>query len=314
MPCFALRRVLHLRFSCTAGKFCVLYFMESEAPPSAGWYNFLGWLDVNKKRVAIVAAILALVAALVAVMMWRSSQRKDEAALALAGVKHAPGDPATPALAENYLKVAQEYENTPAAAQALVRAGATYFAAGEYQKAQDAFARFLNNHSDSAWVSQAQYGLAACLEAQGKNPEAIAKYSDFLKSYSADPAADQARFSLSRLYEKTSQPAQALDVLTKMTNGLPPFSPIAGEVQERMKAIYAKNPALAPPPVQRMPPMMTPSMLTNNVQVTPQPPTTNVAVPTPGAAPTVAPVPAAPTSTGGAPRINLQAPTNTQPK
>lgn len=29
--------------------------MESGAPPSAGFYNVVGWLDVNKKRVAVGA-------------------------------------------------------------------------------------------------------------------------------------------------------------------------------------------------------------------------------------------------------------------
>jgi tetratricopeptide (TPR) repeat protein len=275
----------------------------------------LGWLDVNRKRVVTFAAVAALVAAVIAVLVWRSSERKDEAARALAGVKHNPSDPPTPAVAADYMKVAEQFDGTPAAGQALIRAGTTYFAVGDFQKTQDAFSRFLKDYGDTPWVPQAQYGMAACLEAQGKNPEAIAKYNEFLKGYSADAAADQARFSLARLYEKSSQPAQAIDVLTKMTNGLPPFSPVAATVQERLKAIYAKNPSLLPPPVQRTPPMMTPSMLTNLMV---RPPTASNVLTAPPTTVTPAPAPApAPSAgaTGGVPKINLPAPTSgSQPK
>src|SRR4051812_34442868 len=83
-------RISHLRFVCTAGKFCVLYFMESEAPPSAGWYNFLGWLDVNKKRVAIGVVVVAAIGAVAGLMFWRAGEREVEAGEALSAVKHNP--------------------------------------------------------------------------------------------------------------------------------------------------------------------------------------------------------------------------------
>jgi tetratricopeptide (TPR) repeat protein len=277
--------------------------MESEAPPSAGWYNFLGWLDVNKKRVAIGVGILAVVGLIAGLMVWRTGEREVEAGEALSAVKHNPTEAATSAVAQDYLKVADKYDGTPAGSQALIRAGATFFAVGDYTKAQEIFSRFVNKHNDAPWLGQAQYGLAACLEAQGKNQEAIVKYGDFLKSYSTDPAADQARFSLARLYEKGNQPSQAIDVLTKMTNGVAPFSPVIGEVQERLKAIYAKNPSLVPAPPVRTPPMMSPSILTN---ITVKPATnlggTNL-------------VPKAPTAatTSAAPKITIQAPTPSAP-
>jgi tetratricopeptide (TPR) repeat protein len=261
----------------------------------------------------MIAAVAALVAAVVAILVWRNSERKDEAARALSAVKHNPSDLPTPALAADYLKVAEQYDGTAAAGQAIIRAGTTFFAIGDYQKAQDAFSRFLKSYGDTPWVPQAQYGLAACLEAQGKTQEAIAKYNEFLKSYSTDSAADQARFSLARLYEKSSQPAQAIDVLTKMTNGLPPFSPVAGAVQERLREIYASNPSLLPPPVQRNPTMTPQSMFTNMIV---RPPTNAPASVTTGAPPSaVSPAPAATPATSGVPQINLQPPASpAQPK
>ena len=61
--------------------------MDSEAPPSAGFYNFLGWFEANKQRVAIGAGILVVVGLVVGLMVWRSSQRVIEAEEALGLVK-----------------------------------------------------------------------------------------------------------------------------------------------------------------------------------------------------------------------------------
>jgi len=293
--------------------------MESDAPPSAGWYNFLGWLDVNRKRVAMIAGIVVIVGGVIAILVWRHSERETEAAEALSSVRMPfnPMDPVPPGTAEEFVKVAENYSKTPAAAQARLRAATLYFSAGQYDKAQDQLKKFLAEYGDTQWVPQAQFSMATCLEAQGKTADAIAKYNDFIRAYPNDPAADEARFNLVRLYENSNQPTQAIDLLTKMTNGLPQFSPLIGEVQERLKAIYMKNPALMPAPAPRIAPQT--MTMTNTQRFTPGP----VVVPIPDSAPGVTPTPApatptpAPSATpatpGNAPKISIQPPKATPP-
>ena len=268
--------------------------MESKAPPSAGFYDFLGWLDVNKQRLAIAAVIMAFVGLIIGWFVWRSGQREIEAAQALSAVRlpFNPTEPPPPGTAEGFLKVATEFSGTRAAAQAVLRAGSAYFAEGNYAQAQKQFEDFVRQHGDTPWVPQAVFGIAASLDAQGKSPEAISKYNDFLRSYANDPAADQARLNLARLYEASNQPAQAADMLNKVTSA-GPMTPMAGEAQERLRALQAKHPELMATNVLSRQPAPAP-MRTNAVVMT-----NRITVTNPASNPT-----------GAAPKIILQPPGN----
>ena len=225
--------------------------MEAGTPPSAGFYDFLGWLETNKKRIAIGAAALFLIGVLVGFVIWRSGQRAMEAEETLSSIRTTamPGELPPAGAAEALIQVAEEFPKTAAAPKALLRAGTVYFDQNNFVKAQEQFDKLLRNYGDTIWVPQAVYGVAASLEAQAKMTEAIAKYNDFIRNYPGDSAAEQARFSLARLYQQTKQPALALEVLKKMTDAQAGgFSPGAAEAQERMKEIYTKHPELIPPP------------------------------------------------------------------
>jgi tetratricopeptide (TPR) repeat protein len=245
--------------------------MEKEAPPSAGLYNFLGWLETNKQRVAIGIVALLVVGTVIGFLVWRSNEKQVEAEEALSSVRmpFGPSQQPEPGTAEALLKVAQDYPNTLAAAKAVLRAGTVYFDQGNYGKAQEQFDRYLRDHGETPWVPQAVYGIAASLDAQGKTAEAIAKYTNFLATYANDPAADQARLSLARLYEQSQQPALAIDILNKLANNQQGgFGQSAAEAQEKIRELYAKHPSLAPsnpPPVMPSP---APNILTNFVRST----------------------------------------------
>ena len=221
--------------------------MESEAPPSAGFYNFLGWLETNKKSVAMLVAGLLVAGTVAGFFAWRSGQRAMEAEEALSAMKAAfsPNDPLTVGTADALVKIAQEYAGTPAAAKAQLRAGTAYFSEGNYAKSQDQFNSYIQKYGDTPWVSQAVFGVAAALDAQKKSPEAITKYTDFIRSFPNDPSVDQARLNLARLYEQTQQPALALDTLNKLTGGGQPgnYSPASAEAEEKKKELLAKNPS-----------------------------------------------------------------------
>ncbi len=244
--------------------------MESGTPPSAGFYNFLGWLETNKQRVAMGVAALFFVGAVIGFFVWRSGQKEIDAEEALSSVRmpFGPSQQPEPGTAEALIKVAEEYPDTSAAAKARLRAGTVYFDQGNYVKAQEQFDKYLRTHGETPWVPQAVYGIAASLEAQGKTAEAIAKYTNFVGTYSSDPAVDQARLTLARLYDQTQRPDLALDILNKLVSGQQGgFGPGGSEAQQRIAELYAKHPALRPA-MPSNPPPFTPSMLTNFVRST----------------------------------------------
>jgi tetratricopeptide (TPR) repeat protein len=262
--------------------------MDSNAPRSAGFYDFLGWIEANKKRVAIGAAAVLFAVLVVGILVWRSGEREVDAELALSAVPMptSPSDPVAPGTGDAFAKVAAEYSGTQAAAKALIRAGTAYFAEGKYAKAREQFDAYLREFGATPWVPEALLGIAASLEAENKIPEAITKYKDFLSTYGTAPSADMARFNLARLYEQSNQPQLALETLTAMlkaqTAGGPP-SPSAQEAQMKMRALLAKNPGLmptnaAPARAPQQPPLVlkpqepggaTPPVIVNPAQPTP---------------------------------------------
>ena len=247
-----------LRFIGAARKFPAL--MDTNAPQSAGIYNLLGWLETNKKRVAIGAGVVAVAALVVGIFAWQSGERviKAEEALASVRMPYSPLELPAAGTADALAKIAADYSGTPAAGKALLRAATVYFGDGNYAKAREQFDAYLREYGATAQVKDAVFGLAVCLDAENKSAEAITKYNDFIAnpSYAADPVADMARFNLVRLYEQSNQPQLALEVLTKMA-GTPmpnqPPNPVAQEAQAKIRAIYTKNPALMPAPVTAAP-------------------------------------------------------------
>ena len=250
--------------------------METEAPPSVGLYNLLGWFETKKKLLVQIVAGALVAAAVLGFLVWRSGQKQIEAEQALSAVHmpFSPSDLPTPGTADALAKIAADYPGTAAAAKATLRAASVYFGDGNYAKATEQFDSFIRNYSDSPWVSQASYGLATCLDAQGKVTEAITKYEAFIKTPGADVLGDQARLNLARLYEQNKQPAQALELLTKMTSAQQGYNPAAAEVQEKIRELYTKHPDLVPkptPPPSIPPQIMAPTIVSPSTSGVPAP-------------------------------------------
>jgi len=247
--------------------------MESEAPPSAALYNFLGWLNANKKPVVVGVLVLTLVVGGVFLRNWQKEQTEITAAKALSDIRlpYNAGELPPSGTDAALLKLAATYPQTSAGAHALLLAGSTLFAEGKYALAQEQFDKFIGQHGESRWASHASFGLAASLDAQNKTNDAIAKYEAFIKSYPLDPATDQARLGAARLLEQSGREVQAVELYNKMLetamkNPKNYNQPAVIESQERLRDLFKKNPALA---VQKQPPVKT---NTSTFVVPPTPP------------------------------------------
>lgn len=244
--------------------------MDSETHKTEPLYEFLAWLEVNKKRVIVGGVVLLAVIGIVTTVVWYKNQQEFAASEALSAVRlpYNPSEPVPPGTTEKLQQVADKFSGTAAASRAeLIRAG-LFYTDGKYPEAQAAFDKFLRDHPDSQWVANAVFGIAVSLDAQKKAPEAIAKYEDFARRYPTDPSADQARLQLASLLEASGKAKEALEQYEKITKtaGANPGggSPYMGEAQERQRLLLSKHPELAPAPAPTLAPPTTPTVVRSN--------------------------------------------------
>lgn len=220
--------------------------MSSETTGSTGFYEFLAWLEENRKRL-IVGFVIAVVVGLgIAFYRWKSDQTEWAANAALLKLRPAssPAERTTPAGASDYQKVVDQYPNTDAAERALLLAAGASFTENKYSEAQAQFERFLKENGGNPLAPTAAYGKAASLEAQGKFDEALSAYQNVLTQHPRSTVVTDTRFAIARLYEAKKQPDLALKTYEEMTRTNTASSK-GTEAMMRKEALLSKYPELA---------------------------------------------------------------------
>jgi predicted negative regulator of RcsB-dependent stress response len=219
--------------------------MSSETTGSTGLFEFLAWLEENKKRLA-TAFVIAIVAGFaIYIYRWKSQQTElaaNEALLKLRTPSAGEKIPSPPAA--EYLKIASEYSSTDAAERALLLGAGTLFTESKFPEAQVQFERFLKDHSNHSLASAAAYGRAASLEAQGKSDDALTAYQGVLSQFPQSSVVTDARFAIARLFEGKKQPEMALRTYEEMTR-TNSYSGKNTEALMRKELLLAKYPELA---------------------------------------------------------------------
>ena len=243
--------------------------MDAPQTQSDSFYNFLAWLEVNKRKVITWAAI-ALGVVLVAVAVFSYQQQKERrASEALSNVRPPATGSTTPApgTADAYLKVATDHAGTRAAARALLLGAAIKFQEGAYADAQKYYEQFIREYPDNRWLPQAYFGVASSLDAQGKSAEGLKHFEQLRRQFPNDAIIDETKLAMARLYETENRPAEAYKLYDELLKANP-YSGLGSEAGLRQAELVEKHPELAkanlPPAMTTMPPMM----ITN---MTPQP-------------------------------------------
>ena len=238
--------------------------MDSDVTQSTAFYNFLGWLEVNKKRLLVWGGVIAAIAALTAIYIYSQVQKEENASQALSEVRAGPGPSAPPPqdVAAAYFKVAGDYPGTKAAERAWLQGAGSLFVAGKHADAQKQFEAFLKQSPNSPWVPQALFGVASSLDAQKMPAEALRAYEDLRKRFGSDPVMDQAKLALARLYE-TQNPKEALalyDDLLKANQ----YGGTGSEAGMRREDLLKNHPDLAP---KTNAPALTPPMMSSSPSI-----------------------------------------------
>ena len=118
---------------------------------------------------------------------------------------------------------------------------------GKYADAQAEFTKFIAAHSSSPLLPQANIGIAACLEAQGKIADAVQQYKKVTSLYATIPnIIIPVKLTLGRLSEEDSKPDQAVGYYKDLVSLQDPNDPWVAEASERLRLLIAKHPELNP--------------------------------------------------------------------
>ena len=247
--------------------------MESENSKTDSVVGLLAWLEVHKKRLAVIGGV-TLVAILVAmVMIQHQAQKELNASAALSDVRLPfSSSAALPAgLADSLSKVAAEHKGSQAAARALLLSGGVAFSeaksAADYAEAQKSFEQVIVEHPDSPWIPQANLGVAAALVAQGKVPEATAKYEEVTRRFASSAIIDEARLALARLHE-SKKPEEAFKLYEELIKGNP-SSILTMEANMRQDTLIKQHPELAKLKLPPAPPVSVTPTPSQQVKITP---------------------------------------------
>jgi tetratricopeptide (TPR) repeat protein len=222
-------------------------FMDAQTQ-STDWYlKVVPWLHARRKRLLIGGIVVAVLG--LAWAFWAWNKAKDEAdanaqffAAPLAIGMRSMGESPTA-----LLNVASAYRGTAAGEHAQALAGEELFTQGKYPQAYQQFSDFIDNYPDSALIPQVSVGVAACLEAEGKTTEAIAKYHEIILTYPSEMSiVSPAKLTLARLYEASNQLQEALSYYAELARVLSqnPNDPWAAEARERAQLLVSKHPEL----------------------------------------------------------------------
>ena len=107
------------------------------------------------------------------------------------------------------------------------------------------FQRFITENPESSFAAQAQYGIAACQEAQGKSDEAAKTYKNLADRFKATGFGLAASSGLARILESQGKLAEALPLLEDIAR-TDPNGILGSEARIRTALIQQKLPPPAP--------------------------------------------------------------------
>ncbi len=227
-------------------------FMSSTTPQpqaapvqdSGPGFDLLTWLEINSRLVVGVVLAVSLVLAGLAVVRSRERATRAEAAKELLQLipPTGPGEaPKVPDVAK-LLALGGQFPGTAAGQQARLIAAGQLFVSGKYAEAQTEFSTFEEQNPNSEFLGVALIGVAATLEAQGKDAEAVKAYDRAILG-GGDGFAVQARLAKARLLESSS-PVVALGLIDEVLKST--AASVVGEQAATARTrLIQKHPELA---------------------------------------------------------------------
>ena len=192
--------------------------------------NFLIFYEVNKKKIFIVAGVIALVGVLLGLYFYKSRISNEEASTALGKIysyyDQASSDPNSYNVAINGIperkveglkSIVDKYGSTPSGEVARIYLGNAYYATGNVDEAMKMFESF--SSSDPTLTAAALAGQGACYESK-QNFEQAASMFEKAGGMQTLSGAEYLQ-SAARCYGLKGDKAKALELCKKIKKDYP---------------------------------------------------------------------------------------------
>ena len=221
--------------------------MEIQDAPAAYFFKLWPKIEANWIRIIMGGSVIVVAAVLISFYSWQRDQKEINAGKALTQfMMSAPRNVTSSQQADNYLKIAGDYQGTTAGQRAWLQGAAMLFAAGRYADAQTQFQKFLDAHSDSFFAAQAALGVATSLDAQpGKTDLAAGAYQRVINIASDVMVASSAKFALAQIDERQGKLADAMNLYEDVMRNNPNSS-LGSEAGLRAMELKMKLPSARP--------------------------------------------------------------------
>jgi tetratricopeptide (TPR) repeat protein len=223
--------------------------MQAQDAPSLFLFKLWPKIEENKNLIFTASGVILAGALIFSYVSWHGEQQENSAGLAITKVMVSQDDTISArGFADKLLAVANDHPGTAAALRAQLQAATALFSGGQYADAQAIFQKLVDSNPDTFFKSSAILGLAASLEAQGKNDEARLAYQR-AESYAGTETSQVAKFALGRLNEQAGKFTDALNYYGQVVGN----NEIANEAGLRRVALQAKIAASKPAPAAAAP-------------------------------------------------------------
>lgn len=148
-----------------------------------------------------------------------------------------------------FLKVAEQYPGTDQAMLAIFSAANASYEQRDYDGAQNAYRKIVDNIALSAqWHDSASLGIASCDEAKGDVDKAISEYLEVARRGEASPFAPYAYNCVARIYDQRGDKKTEREILQQAAE-LNPNSPSPSTriALDRLKQLTPQGPAMSFP-------------------------------------------------------------------
>ena len=195
--------------------------MSADVTETTGFYEFLAWFEVNRKRIYTIAGAVAAIALVVAFIVWQNKQKEIQAHAELLrlGLPMMTSEGEKSPSASEYLKVAEKFSGTQAAQMALLKAAEISYSDARYNDALDYYKKFVSLHASSKMAPIAALGIAACQESQNNLEEALKTYQSVIAQYPDEPVASQSKLAVARIQITKKQFNEALKIYDEILKG-----------------------------------------------------------------------------------------------
>jgi tetratricopeptide (TPR) repeat protein len=179
---------------------------------------------IQRHRITIVVVLAVIVASIAGVSMYRNARIKaqQEVSEGLLRAQMELQRGSLDAAVLLFTNLIERFPRTPGGLEAQVWLGNTYLELNDYQKASEAFEKYIQSGKNDILLRAARRGLAACYEAAGQFARSAEIYEELaMEPYAYGEEKAMNFMAAGRAWELAGEHARAADVYEQAAEAVP---------------------------------------------------------------------------------------------